>query len=173
MSGDKTRQLVNSWSVSVRHMWDLPLSTHRNLLEPLSGVHAETMIFSRYVGFIQSLRKSSKVAVKFLVEQIHQDTRTITGRNIRYILNKTNGTDIFSMNRQNLKHEHKFASLQPEDEWRIQFIKELTNLKVGSLQLSSTDHDDDYEAEAQEDDDDPDNFTREEIEAILSYVCSS
>ena len=104
----------------------------------------ELLVFSRYIGFIQSLRKSSKVAVKFLVEQIHQDTRTITGRNIRYILNKTNGVDIFSMNSQNLKHEHKFASLQPEYEWRIQFIKELTNLKVGSLQLSSTDHDDDY-----------------------------
>ena len=135
LSGDKTKQLVNSWSVSVRHMWDLPLSTHRNLLEPLSGVHAETMIFSRYVGFIQSLRKSSKEAVKFLVEQIHQDTRTITGTNIRHILNKTNGADIFSMNSQNLKHEHK-----PEAEWRIQLIKELTNLKIGSLQLSSTDH---------------------------------
>ena len=62
LTGDMTKQVVNSWSVSVRHMWDLPLSTHRNLIEPLSGTHAETMLLSRYAMFIQSLRKTSRVA---------------------------------------------------------------------------------------------------------------
>ena len=173
LTGDKTKQLVNSWSVSVRHMWDLTLSTHRNLLEPLSGVHAETMIFSRYSRFIQSLRKSSKVAVQFLAEIVYQDTRTNTGRNVRHILNKTNKSDIFTIDCQKLKNTYKFASLQPEDEWKVQFVKELTNLKIGNLQLSSGVHDGGNEAEAHGDDDEPDDFTRDEIETILSYNCSS
>ena len=35
LTSDITRQMVNSWSVSVRHMWDVPYNTHRNLMEPL------------------------------------------------------------------------------------------------------------------------------------------
>ena len=30
-------QLINSWSVSVRHMWELPVQAHRCLIEPLGG----------------------------------------------------------------------------------------------------------------------------------------
>ena len=103
--------MVNSWSVSVRHMWDLPLSTHRYLLEQLSGVHAETMIFSRYVKFVQSMRKSSKVAVQCLIQLVSKDTQTNTGRNIRYILNKTGESDISAVNTQKLKRDYKFAPI--------------------------------------------------------------
>ena len=131
------------------------------------------MIFSRYSRFIQSLRKSSKVAVQFLAEIVYQDTRTNTGRNVRHILNKTNKSDIFTIDCQKLKNTYKFASLQPEDEWKVQFVKELTNLKIGNLQLSSGVHDGGNEAEAHGDDDEPDDFTRDEIETILSYNCSS
>ena len=78
LTGDMTKQVVNSWSVSVRHMWDLPLSTHRNLIEPLSGTHAETMLLSRYAMFIQSLRKTSRVAVQFLLQVVSKDMKTVT-----------------------------------------------------------------------------------------------
>ena len=157
LTGEKTRQMVNSWSVSVRHMWDLPLSTHRYLLEPLSGVHAETMIFSRYIKFVQSMRKSSKVAVQCLIQLVSKDTQTNTGRNIRYILNKTGESDIFAVNAQKLKCDYKFAPIQPEDQWKVGFIKELTNVKAGTLELN---HD------TIEDDDNDEAFTSDDIEAI-------
>ena len=32
-----TRQMVNSWSVYVRHMWEVPYNTHKNLMKPLGG----------------------------------------------------------------------------------------------------------------------------------------
>ena len=164
LTGDKTKQMVNSWSVSVRHMWDLPLSTHRYLLEPLSGVHAETMMFSRYVKFVQSMRRSSKVAVQCLIQLVSKDTLTNTGRNIRYILNKTGESDIFAVSPQMLKKNYKFAPIRPEDQWKVAFIKELTNLKAGTVELN---HDN------LEDDDDEEAFTSEEIEEILCYLCSS
>ena len=155
--------MLNSWSVSVRHMWDLPLSTHRYLLEPLSGVHAETRIFSRYVKFVQSMRKSSKFAVQCLIQLVSKDTQTNTGRNIRYILNKTGESDIFAVNAQKLKRDYKFAPIQPEDQWKVGFIKELTNLKAGTVELNH---------ETLEDDDNDEAFTSDDIEAILCYLCS-
>ena len=126
-----TKQVVNSWSVSVRHMWDLPLSTHRNLIEPLSGTHAETMLLSRYAMFIQSLRKTSRVAVQFLLQVVSKDMNTVTGRNIRHVLTKSNSQDIFSMNVKKFKENHEFAPLPPDQKWKPQFIKELTDLKIG------------------------------------------
>ena len=52
--------MVNSWSISVRHMWRLPCNTHRYFIEPLGGCHAKTMIYCRFVKFIQSILKSDK-----------------------------------------------------------------------------------------------------------------
>ena len=36
--------MVNSWSVSVRYMWNLSYKTHRYFIEPLGGIHMKNMI---------------------------------------------------------------------------------------------------------------------------------
>ena len=40
------QMILNSWSVSVRHMWDLSIKTHKYFIEPLGGIHAKTMLYS-------------------------------------------------------------------------------------------------------------------------------
>ena len=45
-----TAQIINSWSVSVWQMWDLPRNSHRNFIESLGGTHAKVMLMSRYIG---------------------------------------------------------------------------------------------------------------------------
>ena len=62
LTSESVRQLINSWSVSVRQMWNLPLNAHRYLVEPLGGEHAFSMITIRFVKFIQNIRKSEKKA---------------------------------------------------------------------------------------------------------------
>ena len=109
------------------------------------------------------MRKSSKFAVQCLIQLVSKDTQTNTGRNIRYILNKTGESDIFAVNAQKLKRDYKFALIQPEDQWKVGFIKELTNLKAGSVELNH---------ETLEDDDNDEAFTSDDIEAILCYLCS-
>jgi hypothetical protein len=74
------------------------------------------MIFSRYVKFVQSMRKSSKVAVPCLSQLVSKDTQTNTGRNI---LNKTGESDIFAVSSQKLKHDYKFAPIQPEGQSNV------------------------------------------------------
>ena len=86
LTSKKTSQLVNSWSVSVRHMWRLPLNSHRYLMEPLGGKHAYSMLISRYIKFIQNMIcKSDKPAVQLMFNMIRDNMSTTTGRNVRHI----------------------------------------------------------------------------------------
>ena len=55
LSSDSVKQLVNSWSVSVRNMWNLPYNAHRYLIEQLAGEHAFSMLCIRFVKFMQSI----------------------------------------------------------------------------------------------------------------------
>jgi hypothetical protein len=48
------------------------------------------------------------------------------------VLNKTGESDIFAVISQKLKHDYKFDPIQPEDQWKVGFIKELTNIKSGT-----------------------------------------
>ena len=98
LKGEKTKQLINSWSVAVKEMWNLPVNAHRSFIEPLGGIHAQVLIFSRYIGFLQSTRKSNKMIVKYLLEMVLHDLNTITGQNVRHILAKSDERDIMKIN---------------------------------------------------------------------------
>ena len=118
---------MNSWSVSTRHMWDVPRETQRYMVEELGGQHAQTMLIVRYVKFLQSMKKSSKLAVQFLLEKVANDLRTVTGRNIRYILEKIQyRKDIFTVKVGWLKKNINFCEI-PE-KLRVNFVEEIVNV---------------------------------------------
>ena len=127
------QMLFNSWSVAVRHMWDVPYNTHRYLIEPLSGLHAKTMVYTRFISFTKSIQKCTKYPVKYMYELIKSDTRTITGKNIRQILIETDHENILDVNINKLKRNMKFRKIPKEELWRINLIKELTDVKRNSL----------------------------------------
>ena len=66
-------------------MWALPMQTHRYLIEPLAGEHALTMLISRFVKFLQNIKKSPKLAAQFLLQKVLENVNTVTGRNVRMI----------------------------------------------------------------------------------------
>ena len=88
VASESVKQMVNSWSVSVRQMWGLPVQAHRYLVRELGGQHAEEMLITRYVKFLQSIKKSPKLAVQFILERIVRNVNTITGSNVRFIQGK-------------------------------------------------------------------------------------
>ena len=100
LNGRTFAMLKNSWSVSVRRMWELP---HRFFMEALGGTNAWTMLFSRFTSFIQSLMRSQKPAVILIFLKICQNVNSVTGHNIRYILNETKNDDILKINVKKLK----------------------------------------------------------------------
>ena len=96
-------------------MWDLPYATHMYYIEPLGGQHALSMIITRYVKFIQSLKKSPKIAVQFLVEKVLRNCNTLTGQNVRFVLDKTRAEDITKVNVTKMKND---IETKQEDKWK-------------------------------------------------------
>ena len=132
LTSTQAKSIINSWSVSVKHMWDIPIQSHRYLIEPLGGTHLKTMLYSRFVKFIWSIECGNKMAAKLLLEMIKYNTETITGRNMKLILMQLDKRDIESVNNITLKNL-KFCELPKTEEWRISSIKELTNIRQGKL----------------------------------------
>ena len=86
---DATR-MESTWNKSVKLMMDLPLSTHRRLIEPLSGyTHISTVLIKRFLSFVSQIRKSGKTVMKQLLENVKNDVRSTTGHNLRKILLNT------------------------------------------------------------------------------------
>ena len=155
LTSRNVRMLENSWSVSVRYMWDLPNNSHRYFVEPLGGTHAKSMLMSRYVSFIQSAKRSAKLVVQQLLQMTKDNVETVTGKNIRYILTELDQSDIFKVNKISIKKKFKFAPIQPADEWKVKFVKELTDVKQNVLSIP----------------DDPNGqFTPDELDDILNYI---
>ena len=81
----------------------------------------------------------------------------MTGRNMRIVLDKTGGQDIFKINPLNIKKNLKFNTISEENAWRVNLVKELTNVKQNTLSLDEHEN----------------PLTNEELDEILDYVCIS
>ena len=161
ITSDSVRQLVNSWSVSVRQMWGLPMQTHRYLIEPLAGEHALTMLISRFVKFLQNIKKSPKLAAQFLLQKVLNNVNTVTGRNVRMIKDMIgHGQDILSINPTWLRKKIKFCEISEQEKWRVNFIKEITNINQMVLKLPATEDEDSF-------------LSSEQLNEILEHLCIS
>ena len=157
LTSPNVQQLINSWSVATRYMWDLPLDTHRYYIEELGGIHAQTMIFSRYVTFVQSLAKSDKLVIQFIFQKCKENVETVTGRNIRHVLNETNSENILKIKKSELKTKFKFYRIDDDNLWKVKLVKELTDLKQGSVYIENHEN----------------MLTRNDIEDIVNFVSSN
>ena len=105
-------------------MWNLPLKTHRFLIEPLGGKHLKTMLYSRFTNFVHSIQNGIKEAPIYLLDLIKNNTNTITGRNIKEILYKTDESDMPKVNISELNKKIRFCEFPDNEKWRINLIKE-------------------------------------------------
>ena len=116
-------RLYKSWNVAVRVSYEVPPTTHRYLIEPLSGMlHAKSMLCTRLVKFTEQLSRSRKPVVNLLTMLSKGDRRTTLGKNLGKIRMDLGGLEPSCNNIR--KHMSYFAV--PEEElWRISFLKEL------------------------------------------------
>ena len=84
---------------------------------------------------------------------------SVTGRNIRKILDKTGQEDIVNINVAELKKNLKFCRIEDENQWKAVMIRELVNVKQGTLYVENEDQEE--------------FLTRTEIDEILLYVSAS
>ena len=78
--------LEASYNRSIKIMMDLPMATHRYLIEPLSDrKHLRKVFVKRFFTMIQSIIKSTKPILKMILSAIKYGARSVTGRNPRSI----------------------------------------------------------------------------------------
>ena len=120
--------LEKSWNVAIRRIFGLPRTTHRYLIEPVSDQnHVRKMMSKRFLSFIQSIRKSKKLCLKNLLNTIEYDTRSVTGHNLRTLMLQSKSNDIKNLGPEHA--ENDYIEVPVGEEYRIEFIKELIEVK--------------------------------------------
>ena len=157
LTSSSTSKLMNRWTVAVKHMWRLPFDAHRYLAEGLGGMHAYTMLILRYVRFLQSLKKSPKIAVQYLYQKVKDNVETITGRNIAYVLKLSRYDDIEKINLLNLSRRIKFEGMKMEGSWKVDMIREVVNIKKNVFIHDNKE----------------DSFDEDELNDIINYLSTS
>ena len=116
-------------------MYDLPVQTHRYLVEPVSEqMHLKKLLIKRFLSFLQQIEKSKKMNPEFLLNTIMNDTRSVTESNVKRILaltKKSKLDDITANDIENIVYE----KIPEGNRWRIELIKEITDIKFRQLEL--------------------------------------
>jgi len=93
-----------------------------------------------------------------LLESIKNNTQTVTGRNIKLILQDLNQRNIEKVKLEDIKSEIRLATMNQNENWKIMTLKELTNVKHKMMYIS--------------DDNDEDFFTSKEIEIMINDIAT-
>ena len=149
----EAKMVYNTWSVSIRKMFDLDRKSHRYLLEPISGMpHIRQALISRFVGFICKLASSKKEVLRSTFDVLKGDCRSTTGANIRNIRLESQ-TGLSEQLSAKCVSELKFHPVPPEEEWRINLVKDLMSMRENGI--------------------DVDNMNKDELSTMLEYLCTT
>ena len=111
----ESEMIENTWNTSARIMFDLSFRTHRYFVEPVSGkVHIKNILLKRFLGFLNQIKKSSKILPSALLRLVSHDTRSTTGSNLRKILLLTEKTKIEDITIQDIDN-YCYAPARQED----------------------------------------------------------
>ena len=143
-------KLEKSWNVSQRVMMNLPRTTHRFFIEPLTSTqHIGKSLKRRLVKFVSKVKESSKSVLRHMLYEIEGDCRSTTGRNIRsllleYQISKLSEIDIA---------RRAYKRISSGEEWKIPLVKELVDATCGDLEVT--------------------NFNPDQLREIAELVCST
>ena len=133
-------------------MLGLPRETHRYLLEPLSGnYHMKTDLIKRFINFIGKIRKTKKTTLHYVLDVISNDVRSVTGKNLHKIKIRSGLETVEEISSVNCIVT--FRKIPDGEKWRIEMIKELICFRNNGLDING--------------------FEYEEIESILTWICTS
>ena len=77
-----------AWNIQARLAWNVPRDTHRNLIEHYFCAGYKSLrrqILSRYHTFLENLARSPSKEVRFLSSLLKKDSRSVTGRNLKFL----------------------------------------------------------------------------------------
>ena len=149
---DSVNKLYTSWNIAIRILFELPRNTHRYFIEPISECnHLKTMLCSRFVNFYANLCKSTKHSIRLLTALCKDNLRTTLGNNLHNIALDCL-TSVKSLTKTIVKNNMKYFDIPEENRWRIEFVKEILNLKIDQLQIEG--------------------FHDDELNEIINFLCT-
>ena len=141
-------RLYKSWNVTIRNVFKLPYTTHRYLVEPVSGCpHPKAMITSRLVKFVNTLVSSSKPSVSYLAKITKNDNRTLIGRTLRRI-----SRDL-QVSSSMVTRMMKYFPVPEVQQWRVPLLHELLGARDNSLEIN--------------------DFNLDEINTMIDDICTT
>ena len=151
--GKSVLTFESSYNQGIKTMFDLPIETHRNLIEPISGhSHMRKTLISRFLGFIGQIRASKKTVPRLLLSQISHDVRSVTGKNMRNILLQTDKYDVDELKKSDVSGI-KYFPIDPEDRWKASLVIEVIDARDSKLHLNG--------------------FSDEEMSSLIQFICTS
>ena len=151
--GNGARKLESSYNRSVKIMLGLPYDTHRCLIEPLTDIkHVKKLLITRFLGFMENIKKNKKEALKMLMNTAMEDVRSVTGKNYREIMLLTGKTSVYDVTKIDAD-KIEYLNMEKKDLWKVDIIKEIIDVKSKIANI--------------------DNFNTEELETVLTYLCNS
>ena len=148
LASNEVDRFFKSWNVAVRMAFGVPPTTHRYLIEHLSGVpHPKTMLSSRYTKFVDCLLTSSKPEVAFLANMSVSDNRTVMGKTVTRLKREVDCQDITA---NLVKNKVKYF---PVEEWRLSYLDELVSVEAGDSCIDNS-------------------FSSSDVRSMISFLCT-
>ena len=133
--GKQILSLEASYNRSVKNMFNLPLQTHRNLIEHVTEEpHLRKILMLRFLSFVKQIQKSSKVVPNMLLELVSKDTQSITGSNFRKILLETEKCCIKDLVRKDVI-DIAYHTIEAENMWKVCLLKELIDIHEETIEV--------------------------------------
>ena len=146
--------LENSWNLSMKIMFHLPVQTHRYFIEPITEKpHARTLMVKNFLRFCELIVKSNKEALKSVFHIVKKNVQSYTGKNLRKIMVMMKKSSISELKSCEVKESLEYNPVPINQSWRIPFLKEIIDIKAGNLEVEG--------------------FTSGEISEIMEHICIS
>ena len=145
--------LYNSWNVCMRKVFTLDRCTHRGLIEPLSDtLHLKTVLLSRLKTFYATLVNSGKFELRFLDKINVQDNRTVMGMTLSNIAFEC-GVKLEDLTTHIMKFKMGYMTINLNEYWQENLAIDLMSCRTNHTFI--------------------DGFTKDVLEEILHYICTS
>ena len=138
LNGEGAKKVYNSWTTAVKLAWNVPRATRTFLVQSLlnSGLSsARVDIMARYGSFLRSLSLSPCYEVSVMVNLAARDIRSITGSNMRLLVEST-GLNPWEFGGRRFKEEllkMEKVAIPEADCWRIRYLAELLEQRQESF----------------------------------------
>ena len=111
------------------------------------------MLLSRYINFYFGLVNSNKFTIRSLAKLYEKDLRTTLGKTLKHLLDECNlSNDFKNLSPNMIKKNIVYFPTMPELLWKNTLAKELLRARNDELFI--------------------DGFSKDEIECLLTFICT-